>query len=92
MEQKDKIGNNLPQNFLIALREFKVEILESFRREFLKGSNDDEYLTRKDVARMLKVSVSTIDNWLRKGKLLKHIIEGKVYLKKSEVEKAISKV
>lgn len=89
MIERENGGNNLPQNLVKALIEFKAEILETIRKEFKKTNNGDEYLMRKDVARNLKVDVSTIDNWARNGKLTKYLMGGRVYFKKSEIDKAL---
>ena len=89
METIQNGGNYLPQNVEKALIEFKAEVLETIRKEFKKTNSGDEYLMRKDVARNLKVDVSTIDNWARSGKLIKYLIGGRVYFKKSEIDKAV---
>jgi hypothetical protein len=49
----------------------------------------DEYLTRSEVAKMLKCDLSSIHNWTVKGKLKKYCICNRVYYKRSEVESAI---
>lgn len=45
-----------------------------------------EYLTRNEVAKMLKCDLSTIHNWCKKGKLNPHGIGNRVYFKRSEIE------
>mgnify|MGYP000636779963 CR=1 FL=1 len=45
-----------------------------------------EYLTRSEVAEMLKCDLSTIHNWTVKGKLIPYGIGNRVYYKRSEVE------
>ncbi len=49
----------------------------------------EEYLSRAEVAKMLKVDLSTIHNWSKSGKLQRHGIGNRVYYKRSEVERAI---
>ena len=49
----------------------------------------EEYLTRNEVAKMLKVDLSTLHNWNKKGKLKTYGLGGRVYYKRSEIEKAI---
>ncbi len=48
-----------------------------------------EYLTRSEVAEMLKCDLSTVHNWTVKGKLIAYGIGNRVYYKRSEVEAAI---
>jgi excisionase family DNA binding protein len=48
-----------------------------------------EWLTRAEVAEMLKVDLSTIHNYCVKQKLIAYGIGSRVYFKRSEVEAAI---
>jgi hypothetical protein len=51
-------------------------------------SNNDEWLSRKDVARMFSISLDTVDNW-SKAKILNPYKKGRrVFFKRSEVELA----
>jgi excisionase family DNA binding protein len=45
-----------------------------------------EFLTRGELAEMLKCDLSTIHNWTKKGKLKPYGIGNRVYYKRSEVE------
>lgn len=44
------------------------------------------YLTRTEVAEMLKCDLSTVHNWTKKGKLKPYGIGNRVYYKRNEVE------
>lgn len=46
---------------------------------------DDTLLTRKEVARLLKVSLVTLNQWRREGIIFQQKIKSRVYFKKSEV-------
>ena len=48
-----------------------------------------EYLTRQEVAEMLKCDLSTIHNWTKKGKLTPYGLGNRVYFKRSEIELAL---
>ena len=48
-----------------------------------------EYLTRSEVAKMLKCDLSTLWNWSQKGKLVPYGIGNRVYYKRNEIESAI---
>lgn len=51
-----------------------------------------EFLTRNEVAELLKIDLSTLHNWTRKGKLTSYGIGARIYYKRSEVENAIVKL
>lgn len=48
-----------------------------------------EYLTRNEVAEMLKCDLSTVHNWTKKGKLKPYSIGNRIYYKLREVEAAL---
>ncbi len=48
-----------------------------------------EMLTRKEVADLFKVNLSTIHNWCKKGKLKPYGIGNRVYFRRSEVESSL---
>jgi predicted transcriptional regulator len=53
---------------------------------------EDEILTRQDLADMLKVDLSTIHNWVKKGLIIPYYIGNRVFFKKNEIfESNISK-
>ena len=51
-----------------------------------------EYLSRSEVAKLLKVDISTIHNWTKKGKIVSYGIGGRVLYKRKEIESAIVKL
>ena len=51
-----------------------------------------EYLPRVEVAEMLKIDLSSVHNWTKKGILTAYQIGGRVYYKRTEVENAIIKL
>lgn len=55
----------------------------------LQPKQPNSYLTRKEVAGMLKIDLSSLHNWSKKGILKPHQIGNRVYYKLSEVENAI---
>jgi excisionase family DNA binding protein len=55
----------------------------------IKPKTPNEYLTRSEVAEMLKCDLSTVHNWTVKGKLKKYCIGNRTYYKRAEVESAI---
>ena len=61
-------------------------------KENFQPKNPTEYLTRKETATLLKVDLSTLYNWHKKKILSSYGIGGRLYYKRSEVEKAIVKL
>lgn len=51
-----------------------------------------ELLSRKETAQLLKINVSTLHNWVSKGVLEPHHVQGRVYFKRSEIEKTFVKL
>ena len=50
-----------------------------------------EYITRRDVAKLFKISLVTVHDWTKKSILQAYKIGNKVYYKQSEVQAALVK-
>jgi hypothetical protein len=48
-----------------------------------------EWLTRHEVAELLKCDISTVHNWTKRGKLTKYCIGDRTYYKRSDIEKSL---
>lgn len=79
----------------VTPEQLKSEILKGIKQELEQLKKDfqpkqpSEYLTRNDVAEMLKIDLSSVHNWTKKGKLKAYGIGGRVYYKRDEVENSI---
>jgi hypothetical protein len=62
--------------------------LENLKQQF-QPKEPTEFLTRNEVKELLKIDLSTVHNWTKKGKLKAYGISGRIYYKRSEVEQAI---
>ncbi len=62
--------------------------LEELKKEF-QPKQPTEYLTRNEVKELLKIDLSSVHNWTKKGKLKSYGIGNRIYYKRSEVEQAI---
>jgi hypothetical protein len=58
----------------------------------LQPKEPEEYLTRLDVAKLCKVSISTVSNWKNDGVITAYGMGGRVYYKRSEIDKAMIKI
>ena len=71
--------------------------LESLVKRAIKESLEEQqnppqkeyhsfYLSREEVSKLLKISHSTLYNWIREGKIKAYGLGSKVYFKQSEIE------
>jgi excisionase family DNA binding protein len=70
-----------------------LKTLELFKKE-LKADppQPTEYLTRQELKDLLKVDLSTIHNWTKRGKINAYGIGNRVYFKRSEVDAMLVKI
>ena len=79
----------------ISVEELKELINDAVKREIddlkknFQPKKPNEYLTRSEIAKLLRINLSTVHNWTKRDKLISYGIGGRVYYKRSEVEKAI---
>lgn len=50
-----------------------------------------DYITRRDVATLFRVTLTTVHDWTRKGILQAYKVGNRVFYKRSEVESALVK-
>ena len=65
--------------------------LDQLKNEF-QPKQPTEYMTRSDVRDMLKVDMSTVHNWTKRGKLKAYGIGSRVYYKRNEVESVLKPI
>ncbi len=61
---------------------------EELKKQF-QPKQPNDYLTRKEVAKLLKVDLSTIHNWCKSGKLKPLGIGNRVYFLRSDIEQSL---
>ena len=76
-----------PNELKSLLMEGVQQVVNQIREEF-QPKTPTEYLTRKQVAKMLDINLTTLNNWTNKGVLTSYGIQGRVYYKRDEVERA----
>ncbi|WP_167616992.1 helix-turn-helix domain-containing protein [Maribellus sediminis] len=69
------------------IRGVKIEINKL--QENFQPKQPEELMTRNEVKDFLKVDLSTVHNWTKKGKLKSYGLGHRIYYKRSEVEQAI---
>ena len=82
----------------LTTNELKSLLKESVKQEFNQLKEEilcktpTQYLTRKQVAKMLDINLTTLNNWTNRGVLISYGIQGRVYYKRDEVERAFIKL
>ncbi|WP_284651335.1 helix-turn-helix domain-containing protein [Flavobacterium terrisoli] len=67
---------------LVAKLEMRIATL-------ISSQNNEELLTRTETAKILKVELTTLWSWTKKGKITAYGIGNRVYYKRGEIMKAL---
>ncbi len=78
---------------LSDIKKILGEVLDEKLNDFTKpvNSEDQEYLSRKEVAKLLKISLTTLNDWSKQGIVQAYRIGNRVLYKKKEIEDSVSK-
>lgn len=79
---------DLKNIILDDLKEELARLINSFKPE----KKEDEYLTRKEVSKILKVSLVTISDWSKKKILKPKRIGNLIRFKRSDIDKALIEI
>ena len=63
--------------------------LDEFLKNF-KPKQPNEYYTRKEVAKLFSVDISTIHNWCKSGKLNPMGLGSRIYFLRSDIEESLT--
>ena len=66
--------------------------LQILKRELLNNNANEELLSREEAAALLKVDLTTIWSWGKKGKIQAYGIAGRRYYKRSEIMQALKQL
>jgi len=86
---------NITQVHNVTPQQLKESILSDVRAELqliaqnFQPKKQPEYLTRKEVAKILKVSLVTLTDWNKKGVLKPYRLGNLIRYKRSEVEESL---
>jgi len=83
---------NLFQPIIDQLKKEIVDDIKPFFEDLKKSHQPitpNEYMSRKEVCKMLGINLSTLWVWTNKGKLKSYGIGNRVYFKRTEVEAAV---
>lgn len=65
--------------------------IASLKKEFQPKTPED-FLTRKETKELLKIDLSTLWAWTKKGKLKSYGIGNRIYYKRSEIEQTLTPI
>lgn len=93
MNKQQNIFNLSIEEFEAIINEaIEAKLSQSIKEPLAKSENDAELVTLKQVTQMFQISKQTAYKWLRCNALPPTVkIGGRVYFKKSELEKLINK-
>lgn len=87
--------SKLTQVFGVSPKELKEDIINDVRAELniiaqnFQPIKPPEYLTRQEVAKILKVSLVTLTDWNKKGVLKPYRLGNLIRYKSEEIDKAL---
>jgi excisionase family DNA binding protein len=84
MEQSTILHNLTPEQITSLFKGLQNQ-LNDLKQNFVP-KEPTEWLTRNEVAELLKVDLSTLWNWQKKGKLVPYGIGNRVLYKRSDIE------
>lgn len=89
MAQKQEVQVQIVQ---LSVEELK-QIIQSACQEVVQLTaaqrNPQDLITRQELAEWLKIDLSTIHNWKKRGKITAYSIGNRVYFKRAEIEAAM---
>jgi len=88
MVQSTLLHNATPEQLTEAILKGVDKRINDLKANF-QPKEPTEYLTRNEVKELLKVDLSTVHNYTKKGKLKSYGIGNRVYYKRHEVENAL---
>lgn len=84
-----QIENISVEELTEIIAEKLVDKLEKKISTLISNQNDEELLTRTETAKILKVELTTLWSWTKKGKITAYGIGNRVYYKRGEIKKSL---
>jgi len=91
MENAVMLYNLSPMELEELIRKVVGEQFEAFRKNN-STENPDELITREEACLLLKISLTTLWNWTKKGKLIAYGIGNRVYYKRGELIESLVRI
>lgn len=91
MENSIMLHNLAPNDLEELIRKVVSEQLEEFRKNN-SIEKPDELLTREEACLLLKISLTSLWNWTKKGKLKAYGIGNRVFYKRGELMESLVRI
>ena len=82
-----------------SLEEFETRQKQIFKEVFQEASaykpvlsSQDSYITRKEAAKLLHISLPTLNELTKNGKLIGYRLQGRVLYKRKEVDESLTRI
>jgi len=85
------LHNLAPNDLEELIRKVVIEQVEAFRKN-TSTENPDELLSREDACLLLKISLTSLWNWTKKGKLVAYGIGNRIYYKRGELIESLVRI
>lgn len=83
------IGTN-PADLIKGIQTALIPQLKAELSQEFQPKQPTEYLTRAEVCDLLKIDLSTLYRWTKKGELKAYGISNRVYYKRQEIEEKLN--
>lgn len=84
IQDSEEFENRIDQK----LNLLRSNLVSELKQEF-QPKTPEEYLTRSEVSKLLKVTTATLDRWTEQGKLNRYGLGARIFYKRSEVEMSL---
>jgi hypothetical protein len=91
MENAIMLHNLTPRD----LEDLITKVVKDLLQESIKNSpteNPDELLTRAEACALLKIDITTLWNWSKKGRVISYRIGNRVYYKRGELMESLIRI
>lgn len=88
MNQSTLLHNSSPEELINRIISAFRQEIEDLKQNF-SPKEPEELLSRDEVAKLLKIDISSVHNWSKKGILKRHAIGGRIYFKRSEIDESL---
>jgi hypothetical protein len=77
---------------VVELKKILNESIADALSNLSTNSEEEKLLSRKDVAKFFRISLVTLNNWMRQNKIPYHKINSRIYFKHSEILEALKTI
>lgn len=85
-----QLHNLSKEEILDPLKNLLLQLTEI--RNNLQPKEPEEFLTRNEVAELLKINVNTVDRWAKDGKLIRYGMGDRIFYKRHEIVDSIKRL